>query len=113
MSQAHRLQIYLPSDLYLRLRSRTQQQGRSLAAFIRDAASMALLKEPLDWKNDPIAKMIGAGGKGSGITDMSDNDKIDEVLYGPILVRDAPSAAGVASAPPPSPIPRSRRRRRR
>lgn len=106
MAQAHRLQIYLPSDLYLRIRTRTQQQGGSLAAFIRDAVVKALLKEPVDWENDPITRLSGAGGKGSGITDMSDNDKIDEVLYGPILVRDA-----LRRTPPPNVPPRKPRRR--
>lgn len=106
MLQAHRLQIYLPSDLYLRLRTRTQQQGRSLAAFIRDAVVNALLKETVDWKNDPITHLSGAGGKGSGITDMSDNDKIDEVLYGPILARDAPRRT-----PSPNVSPRKPHRR--
>ncbi len=75
--------------------------------------SRAYRRKPVGWKNDPIMNMIGAGGKGSGITDMSDNDKIDEELYGPLLVRDTLPAAGVAPSPPPSPIPRSRRPRRR
>ncbi len=113
MAQAHRLQIYLPNELYFQLKARTQQAGESLAGFIRDAVEQALRRKPVDWKNDPIMKMIGAGGKGSGITDMSDNDKIDEVLYGPILVRDAPSASGVAPASAPYLTPRSRRPRSR
>ena len=106
MAQSHRLQFYLPNDLYLKVQARTRQNGRSAAAFIRDAVVEAILKEPVDWKNDPITRLSGAGGKGSGITDMSDNDKIDEVLYGPILARDAPRRT-----PPPN-VPTRKPRRR-
>lgn len=80
-----RTQIYLPKQLYQRLKRLAERRKVSKAAIVRDAIE-AHLKQELpasDWENDPIWNIVGAFASRQG--DLS--VRHDDYLYGPISER--------------------------
>ena len=80
-----RTQIYLPKQLYQRLKRLAERRKVSQAAIVRDALE-AHLKQELPasaWENDPIWNIVGAGKSDKG--DLS--VRHDDYLYGPISKR--------------------------
>ena len=80
-----RTQIYLPKQLYQRLKRLAERRKVSQAAIVRDALE-AHLKQELPasaWENDPIWNIVGAFASREG--DLS--VRHDDYLYGPISER--------------------------
>lgn len=75
-----RTQIYLPEDLYHKLRLRGQQTGKSLAQQVRESLVLYLANdaEETALPDDPIWKLVGIGA--SGLRDVS--ERHDDYLYG-------------------------------
>jgi predicted DNA-binding protein len=77
-----RTQVYLPQDIYEKLRSRADEEGITMAAQIREALAEYVVEKPekkehILTADDPIWELIGIGE--SGITDGSVNH--DKYIY--------------------------------
>lgn len=59
-----RTQIYLEEDLKAALHALAEQQGRSLAAVVRDAAAEYLARREGAGEIDPLLALIGIGHGG-------------------------------------------------
>jgi hypothetical protein len=75
-----RTQVYFPKDLYQSLKKRAKEEGKSVAAIIREASEEYLKEKEkeIDWENDPIFKAIGFCK--ADVDDLSINH--DHYLYG-------------------------------
>ena len=64
----HRTQIYLEDSMYRLIRSRAREEGKTLAALIRELLSEALGGARAE--SDPLADVIGiAQGDGSAVAE--------------------------------------------
>ena len=75
-----RTQIYLPKQLYQRLKRLAERRNTSQAAIVREALEQHLKQQQAAWENDPIWKIVGAFASREG--DLS--VRHDDYLYGPI-----------------------------
>jgi len=76
-----RTQIYLPFEIFGALKKEARAEKKSIAQVIREAIVNYLEERrvrKIDWKNDPITKMIGKGH--AEVNDLSINH--DHYLYG-------------------------------
>jgi hypothetical protein len=77
-SSLRRTQIYLEEDVLQELRKRARREKTTIAALIREALSLMVLKKrKLDWTNDPILKITAIGKSAEG--DLS--SRHDKYLY--------------------------------
>lgn len=76
-----RTQIYLPEDLYRKLKLRTQATGQSMAAQIRESLERYLAQEEAsqDDPRDPVWELAGKARSKEG--DLAEQH--DLYLYGP------------------------------
>lgn len=80
-----RTQIYLPKQLYQRLKRVAERRKVSKAAVVRQALEQHLKEDRAasPWENDPIWNIVGGGKSTKG--DLS--VRHDDYLYGPISKR--------------------------
>ena len=71
-----RLQIMLDDDLYTELGRRSEVEGRSKAAIVRDALRQSIPPLP-PLEEDPLWEMVG-------LSDAGPVEDIDTYLYGPL-----------------------------
>jgi hypothetical protein len=75
-----RTQIYLPLQMFGALKKEARAEKKPIAQVVREAIANYLEERrnrKIDWENDPMTKMIGAG---SMVSDASINH--DHYLYG-------------------------------
>lgn len=78
-----RTQVYLPADIYEKLKQRSEMEGITMATQIREALAQYVVEQTVDEEghilrpDDPIWDLVGIGQ--SGITDGSVNH--DKYIY--------------------------------
>lgn len=79
MATLRRTQMYLPEDILLELKRKSNKEKTTIAHIIRNAVSDFLKREKeKDWEKDSLWNMVGAGSSQEG--DISVNH--DKYLYG-------------------------------
>ena len=79
MATLRRTQMYLPEDILLELKRKSNKEKTTIAHIIRNAVSDFLKREKeRDWEKDSLWNMVGAGSSQEG--DISVNH--DKYLYG-------------------------------
>ncbi len=74
----HRTQLYLPAELHQQLKAYAQRHHISMSEAMRQAVAQMVAPPPLE--HDPIQDLIGAARL--GVSDASDDESIDRMLYG-------------------------------
>ncbi|HAK88729.1 MAG: hypothetical protein A2077_00605 [Nitrospirae bacterium GWC2_46_6] len=71
--------MYLPEDILLELKRKSNKEKTTIAHIIRNAVSDFLKREKeKDWEKDPLWNMVGAGSSQGG----NISEEHDKYLYG-------------------------------